>query len=59
MAIRQEDRLLEAHHEHYRLVELVEQRDLEGFQKLMRSHIERSKEKCLEALAIQRRSQNF
>lgn len=59
MAIRQENRLIEAHREHYRLVELVENRDLEGFQTLMHSHIERSKEKCLEALAIQRQSQNF
>ena len=59
MAIRQEDRLLEAHREHYRLVELVEARDLEGFTDLMHAHIERSKVKCLEALAIQRQSQNF
>ncbi|MBQ8556624.1 MAG: GntR family transcriptional regulator [Clostridia bacterium] len=59
MAIRQEDRLLAAHEEHYKLVDLMEKRDLAGFQQLMNSHIERSKEKCLEALAIQRQSQNF
>ena len=59
MAIRQEDRLLEAHQEHYQLVELIEKRDLPAFQALMHSHIERSKEKCLEALAIMRKSQNY
>ncbi len=59
MAIRQEDRLQAAHEEHYRLVDLIEQRDLEGFRELMHSHIERSKDMCLAALAIQRKSQNF
>ncbi len=59
MAIRQEDRLQAAHAEHYRLVDLIEQRDLDGFRTLMHSHIERSKDMCLAALAIQRQSQNF
>ena len=54
MAISQENRLLQAHEEHYKLVDYIEQRDLEHFQKLMHRHIERSKEKCLEALKTQR-----
>ena len=44
MAIRQEDRLLEAHREHYALVDYIEQRDLASFQELMERHINRSKE---------------
>ena len=59
MAIRQEDRLAQAHEEHYKLVEFVEQKDLEHFQKLMNRHIERSKECCLQALAAQRAQQNL
>lgn len=59
MAIRQEDRLVQAHEEHYKLVEFVEQKDLEHFQKLMHRHIERSKECCLQALAAQRAQQNL
>lgn len=59
MAIAQENRLLQAHEEHYKLVDYIEQRDLEHFQKLMHRHIERSKEKCLEALMIQRKQQNL
>ena len=58
MAIRQEDRLAQAHEEHYKLVEFVEQKDLEHFQKLMNRHIERSKENCLAALAAQKQNQN-
>lgn len=53
MAIRQENRRAQAHEEHHRLVEYIEQRDLENFRKLMHKHIERSKENCLEALAAQ------
>ena len=53
MAIRQENRRSQAHEEHYKLVEYIEKRDLENFQALMHRHIERSKENCLEALAIQ------
>ena len=59
MAIRQEDRLLEAHKEHYALVDFVANRDLSGFQDLMYRHINRSKEMCLAALAEQRKHQNF
>ena len=59
MAIRQEDRLNDAHQEHYELVKCIEDRDLTRFQQLMQSHIERSKEKCLAALAEQRKTQNF
>ncbi len=59
MAIRQEDRLLQVHEEHYQLVDYVEQRNLPQFEALMRKHIERSKECCLQALAAQRAMQNF
>ena len=59
MAIRQEGRLLEAHAEHYALVDFVEKRDLAGFQELMERHIRRSQEMCLAALAEQRKHQNF
>ena len=59
MAIRQEDRLLEAHREHYALVDFIENRDLAGFQDLMERHINRSKEMCLAALAEQRKHQNY
>lgn len=51
MAIVQEDHLISAHMEHYRLVDLVEARDLQGFEELMRRHIERSRETCIAALA--------
>ncbi len=59
MAIRQEDHLIEAHNEHYQLVDFIEKRDLEGFRRLMGQHIDRSKQMCLAALAIQRQAQNF
>ena len=59
MAIREEDRLTEAHQEHYRLVELIEKRDLEAFRQLMSRHIDRSKQCCLQALAAQRAKQNI
>ncbi len=50
LSIAKEDRRRAAHEEHHRLVDLVEKRDLEGFEKLMRKHIERSKQTCLRAL---------
>jgi len=50
MSIAKENRRLAAHQEHHRLVDYVEARDLENFEKLMRKHIERSKETCLLAL---------
>lgn len=59
MAIREEDRLTEAHQEHYQLVDYVEQRDLESFRNLMERHIDRSKVCCLQALAAQRDKQNL
>ena len=58
MAIRQENRRTQAHDEHYKLVEYVEKRDLEHLEKLMRKHIERSKENCLAALAAQKQNRN-
>ena len=58
MAIRQENRRTQAHEEHYKLVEFVEQKDLEHFQKLMNRHIERSKENCPAALAAQKQNRN-
>ena len=58
MAIRQENRRTQAQEEHYKLVEYVEKRDLEHLEKLMRKHIERSKENCLAALAAQKQNQN-
>ena len=54
MAIQQEDRRVQAHEEHHKLVDYIEQRDLEHLEKLTRKHIERSKENCLAALELQR-----
>ena len=59
MAIRQEDRRNEAHAEHHRLVDLVEQKDLPAFEALMRQHIERSKECCLAALAARKQNRDL
>ena len=59
MAIRQESRRVSAHEEHHRLVDYVEQKDLEHFEALMRSHIERSKENCLAALAAQKQNRDL
>ncbi|MDO4483547.1 MAG: GntR family transcriptional regulator [Clostridia bacterium] len=53
MAIRQEEHLRAAQQEHYRLVELIEQKDLQGLETMLRDHIERSKETCLAALNLQ------
>ena len=50
LSIAKEDRRQSAHEEHHELVNLVEKRDLEGFETLMRKHIERSKQNCLVAL---------
>ena len=50
LSIAKENRRLAAHQEHHRLVDYVEAKDLENFEKLMRKHIERSKETCLLAL---------
>lgn len=51
VSIAKENRRHAAHQEHYQLVEYVERKDLESFERLMRKHIERSKETCLMALA--------
>ena len=59
MAIQQESRRVSAHHEHHQLVDLIEQKDLPHFEKLMRSHIERSKENCLAALAAQKQNRSL
>ena len=50
MSISKENRRHAAHAEHYKLVDYVEQKDLESFERLMRKHIERSKQTCLMAL---------
>ena len=50
LSIAKEDRRQSAHAEHHELVNLVEKRDLPGFEALMRKHIERSKLNCLKAL---------
>jgi len=50
LSIAKEDRRHAAHMEHHELVNLVEKRDLAGFEQLMRKHIERSKQNCLAAL---------
>ena len=59
MAIQQEDRRTAAHQEHHRLVDYIEQKDLEHFTELMRSHIGRSKENCLAALAAQKQNRDL
>jgi DNA-binding GntR family transcriptional regulator len=50
MSIAKETRRKSAHEEHYKLVEYVENKDLDNFAHLMQKHIERSKETCLIAL---------
>ncbi|HNX62049.1 MAG TPA: GntR family transcriptional regulator, partial [Candidatus Limiplasma sp.] len=42
MSIARETRRKSAHEEHYKLIEYVEQKDLENFTQLMKKHIERS-----------------
>ena len=58
IAIAKENRRHAAHAEHYQLVDLVERKDLEGFEALMRKHIERSKENCLKGLEDSKLKQN-
>lgn len=50
LSIAKEDRRMAAHQEHHLLVDYVEQKDLPKFEDLMRRHIERSKQTCLNAL---------
>ena len=59
MAIRQENRRTEAHEEHHRLVDYVEEKDLEHFTELMQHHINRSMENCLAALAAQKQNRDL
>ena len=59
MAIKQEDRRGEARAEHHKLVDLVEQKNLAEFEKLMKHHIERSKECCLAALAARKQNREI
>ena len=59
MAIRQESRRGAAHQEHHRLVDYLEAKDLKRFEKLMASHIERSKENCLAALAARKQNREM
>lgn len=59
MAIQQEDRRVTAHQEHHKLVDYVEARDLENFEKLMKAHIERSMENCLAALAARKQNREL
>lgn len=59
MSIAKDQRRSEAHLEHHRIVEMVENKDLEGLEAVMRKHIESSKQSCLSALkeaAIQKRN---
>lgn len=50
VSIAKEDRRHDAHREHHRLVDYIEAHDLASFEKLMRLHIDRSKQMCLLAL---------
>ena len=50
ISIAKEERRHSAHQEHYELVDYIEKKDLARLTKLMKKHIERSKENCLSAL---------
>lgn len=50
LSIAKDNRRMEAHQEHHRIVELLDARDLEGLKTLMSRHIESSKQSCLAAL---------
>ncbi|MBQ2700108.1 MAG: GntR family transcriptional regulator [Clostridia bacterium] len=54
MAIAQENRRSSAHQEHHEMVNLLEKRDLDALQTLVKKHIDRSKENCLAAIARDR-----
>ena len=54
MAIAQENRRSSAHQEHHEMVNLLEKRDLDALQTLVKKHIDRSKENCLAAIARER-----
>ena len=50
LSIAKDKRRADAHQEHYRIVEMVENKDLAGLEEVMRTHIEKSKQSCLAAL---------
>ncbi|MBE0600699.1 MAG: FCD domain-containing protein, partial [Firmicutes bacterium] len=50
LSIAKDKRRAEAHQEHYRILEMVESKNLEGLEEVMRRHIESSKQSCLSAL---------
>jgi DNA-binding GntR family transcriptional regulator len=50
LSIAKDKRRAEAHQEHYRIVEMIENKDLEGLKAIMSRHIEKSKQSCLSAL---------
>ncbi len=50
LSIAKDTRRAEAHQEHHKIVEMVETKDLEGLEIIMRKHIEASKQSCLSAL---------
>ncbi len=50
LSIAKDKRRAEAHQEHYKIVEMIENKDLAGLQAVMRMHIENSKQSCLSAL---------
>lgn len=58
ISIAKEKRRHAAHQEHHDMVTLVEARDVESLEKLVRKHIERSKETCLAALEEARHRHN-
>lgn len=47
----------QAHQEHHRMVDLIEQRDLPGLVSLMQSHLEESRQTCLYALRAKEHEQ--
>ena len=54
ISIAQENRRTAAHQEHHEMVNLLEKRDLPGLEALVHKHIERSKQKCLAAVSVER-----
>jgi len=59
MSIQQESRRAAAQQEHHLLVDYVEQKNLPRFTELTKSHIERSMENCLNALAAQKQNREI
>ena len=48
----------QAQYEHHQMVDLIEQRNLEGLEKLMNSHLEESRQTCLDALRGKQRGKS-